>query len=337
MKTTDFAMRLENFLREYLPGHRKASPHTVKNYGYAFLLLIDYFRQERDIPAERLDFDHLTPDAILEFLQWLETKRGNSSNSRNHRLAAIRSLFRYAQGHHPERLQQCQRVLALAGKRRQPRQIVSHLTPERVAQVLARPDLTTVDGRRDATLLALLYDAGLRVQELCDLTPADLRLVSPPHVSVMGKGRKRRIIPLLSSTTKLLREYVNERGLDADDRHRTPLFFNRQGKALTRAGVRHILRKYTAGVVTDGLAQRISPHTFRHSKAMHLLQAKNPLAVIQSILGHADIKTTLVYAHADIEMMREALEKTPAITPASKPAWRKPKMLDWLKKLCAEK
>ena len=107
MKTTDFAARLEAFLRTYLPGHRKASPHTVKNYGYAFLLLIRYFREQHRIPAERLEFDHFTPDSISGFLNWLETERGNGINSRNQRLAAIRSFFRYAQNHHPERMLQC--------------------------------------------------------------------------------------------------------------------------------------------------------------------------------------------------------------------------------------
>ena len=339
MKTTDFAARLEAFLREYLPGLRKASPHTVKNYGYAFLLLIGYFREQQRIPAERLEFEHLTPDSISGFLNWLEKERGNGINSRNQRLAAIHSFFRYAQNHHPERLHQCQRVLALKEKRRPPRQIVNHLSLERVAKILAGPDQNTASGRRNATLLSLLYDSGMRVQELCDLTPRDLRLVCPPHVSVLGKGRKKRIIPLLSATATLLRSYISEQGLDTEERYQTPLFFNRQGKALTRAGVRYILQKYAARVSTDGLADRVSPHTLRHSKAMHMLQAKNPLAAIQSILGHADINTTMVYAHADLDMMRETLEKTPTMTPKAKTtaAWAKPGMLDWLKRLCSER
>jgi integrase/recombinase XerD len=339
MKTTDLAARLETFLREYLPGHRNASSHTVKSYGYAFVLLIGYFREQRHVPADRLDFDHFTPDAITGFLNWLETKRGNGINSRNQRLAAIHSFFRYAQNHHPERMQQCQRILALGEKRRPPRQIVSHLSPERVAEILAGPDLKTAGGRRDAALLSLLYDSGMRVQELCDLTPGDLRLAPPSHVYVLGKGRKRRIVPLLPATAALLRQYISNQGLGTDERRPSPLFFNRQGAALTRAGVRHVLRKYASRVPTDGLARHVSPHTLRHSKAMHLLQAKNPLAAIQSILGHADIQTTLRYAHADLDMMREALARTPAITPktATAPAWTKPGMLDWLKQLCSER
>lgn len=338
MKATDFAARLETFLREYLPGHRKASSHTVKSYGYAFVLLIAYFREQRHVPAERLDFDHLTPDAITGFLTWLETARGNGIASRNQRLAAIHSFFRYAQHHHPERMQQCQRILALGEKRGAPRQIVNHLSPQRVAQILAGPDLKTAAGRRDAALLSLLYDSGMRVQELCDLTPGNLRLASPPHVYVLGKGRKRRIVPLLPATAALLRQYVREHELETDERRQSPLFFNRQGAALTRAGVRHVLRKYASGVPTDGLARQISPHTLRHSKAMHLLQAKNPLAAIQSILGHADIQTTLRYAHADLDMMREALAKAPTMTPkAAARSWKKPGVLDWLKQLCSER
>lgn len=339
MKTTDLATRLQAFLREYLPGQRNASPHTVKNYGYTFLLLIAYFRQQHHVAAERLEFDHCTPEAISGFLTWLEEDRGNGINSRNQRLATIRSFFRYAQNHHPERLQQCQRILALGQKRGPIRQIVHHLSPQRVAQILAGPDTTTVDGRRDATLLSLLYDSGMRVQELCDLTPSDLRLACPAHVSVLGKGRKRRLVPLLAATVALVRQYMAEHTLNQEERSRTPLFFNRQGAALTRAGIRYILGKYAAQIPTDGLAPRISPHTLRHSKAMHLLQARNPLAAIQSILGHADIKTTLMYAHADLDMMRDALAKAPAVTPpaTSGPAWAKPGLRDWLQQLCAER
>lgn len=338
MKITDLAIRLEAFLREHLPGQRNASPHTIKNYGYTFILLITFFREQKHIPAHRLKFDHCTPEAITDFLNWLETTRGNGINSRNQRLAAIRSFFRYAQNHHPDHMQHCQRILALEDKRGSTRQIVHHLSPERVTQILNGPDSRTAQGRRDAALLSLLYDSAMRVQELCSLTLSDLRLVHPPHVSVLGKGRKKRIIPLLDATVDLLQRYLSGQRLDTGERHSSPLFFNRQGKPLTRAGVRYILQKYARHVPTDGLAITISPHTLRHSKAMHMLQAKNPLTVIQSILGHADIKTTLVYAHADLNMMREALANMPSLAPQAEnvTAWKEPAMLEWLKQLCSE-
>ena len=183
--------------------------------------------------------------------------------------------------------------------------------------------------------MSLLYDAGLRVGELCSLTPAGLRLEPPFHAAVEGKGRKRRIVPLLPATVKLLLAYMRDCGLRDPGRGNNPLFFNRQGQPLTRAGVRYILRKYAAQLPDVDPKIRISPHCCRHSKAMHLLQAGNPLVVIQSILGHTDIRSTTVYAHADLEMMRRAVEKSESLTPTAnkKRSWQKAEVLEWLRRL----
>jgi integrase/recombinase XerD len=338
MKHSDFATRLESFLREFLPAQRNASRHTIRNYGYAFLLLLEYFRTICSLPAHRLTLDHLTPESITGFLDWLERVRENGVNARNQRLAAIHSFFRYLQTRHPERLNQCQRILNLKSKRGQRKQVINHLSPKLVSDLMSGPDLKTKRGRRDATLLALLYDTGMRVQELCDLTPKCLRMEPPAHVSVLGKGRKHRIVPLMSDTVELLKTYLVEHDLTGEQHIHSPLFFNQQRKPLTRGGIRYILRKYASRLSLDGIATVVTPHTLRHSKAMHLLQAGNPLVAIQSILGHADIRTTMIYASADLKMMRAALEKAPAVTPESEriPTWTEPDTLVWLQNLCAK-
>lgn len=333
MKPTDLAFRLTAFLREYLPSQRNASPNTVKSYGQAFSLLLIYCRDHRRWSPDRMDLDRLTPEIILAFLEDLEVSRHCTVATRNQRLAAVHSFFRYLQEIEPGRLLQCQRILSISCKRASVHTDINHLTPEQIKKLLATPGLNTPQGRRDTALLALLYDAAIRVQELIDLTPSHVRFESPSQIRVIGKGRKRRLIPLMPATAELLRVYQKDHHLDVPERRDHPLFFNRHGSLLTRAGVSHIVRKY-AQIAESGCQDsfaRVTPHTLRHSKAMHLLQSGNPLVVIQSILGHADIRTTTVYAKADLEMTRATLEKTGSMTPESPPQWKKsPGLLDWL-------
>ena len=335
MKPTDFASRLQSFLVEFLPGQRNVSEDTVKTYAHAFRVMLLHFRERQRISPERLTLDHFTVDAILNFLDWLETERANCINTRNARLAAIHSFFRYLQQVSPERLEQCQRVLAISAKQTPTNLAVNYLAPEIMKNLLALPDRRTKRGMRDAALMSLLYDGGLRVRELCNLTPSQLRREPPFHVGVLGKGRKRRLIPLLPATMDLLRSYMRGHDLEREDRCDTPLFFNSQGKPLTRAGVRHIIVKYAARLNDADKSVHASPHTFRHSKAMHLLQSGSPLAAIQSILGHASVATTCRYARADMDMMRAAIDKAPPVTPATLKGakWSKPDLLEWLRQL----
>ena len=337
MNPTDFALILQKYLREYLPDQRNASPNTIKSYAMTFSLLARHFEDRHGIPPDRLALDHITVDAVLDFLRDLENGRGSSISTRNQRLAAIRALFKFVQRTRPERLAQCQRIRAISGKRGPKSAMIHYLTPERMKTLLAQPDQCTLRGRRDTALLSLLYDAGVRAQELADLTPGKVRLDAPAQIIVTGKGRKRRTIPLMRPTVTLLRPWMKEQGMDVPERQDEPLFRNPQGGRLTTNGIRHIVRKYADRMpATTELGQkRITPHTFRHSKAMHLLQSGNPLVVIQSILGHEDSRTTEMYARADLEMIRAALAKAPEATPrAGAPSWcRKPGLLEWLRQL----
>jgi site-specific recombinase XerD len=245
----------------------------------------------------------------------------------------LHAFFRYVQSEVPERLLQSQQILAIP-MRRHPRPSVGYLSKEYLAQILARPDLHTRAGRRDAVLLSVLYDTGARVQELSDLNASDVRLDSAPQARLMGKGRKMRAVPLMGATVELLRDHRRDNNLDRPEHGDQPLFQNRQGGRLSRSGVRYLLQKYVQPVRHDhpGFTQPVSPHSFRHTKGMHLLQSGVPLELIRDFLGHVDVKTTEIYARANLEMKRKALEKAADVGPLPKiPSWKQNKtLLEWL-------
>jgi site-specific recombinase XerD len=336
MKPTDFALRLRAFLTSYLPTQRKLSPNTISGYRYAFVLLLRYCNEVRGLRLEQLQLEQLDAALVVDFLEHLEHERGCSPSTRNHRLAAIHSFFRYVQTEDPQRLVHCQRVLAI------PQIRISHADPtylsvEDLAAVLAQPDRSTRSGRRDAVLLSVLYDTGARVQELIDLRVEDVRLDTPAMVRLMGKGRKVRLVPLMASTAKALMRYRSDEGLDESAQSNESLFRNQRGAPFSRWGVRYLLKKYTdqARASRPTLPASVTPHTLRHTKAMHLLRAGNPAIVIRDILGHADIESTEIYAKADLEMKRRALEKTTAapLPPGRWSCRRQPDLLRWLQSL----
>ena len=336
MKPTDFAAYLTRFFSEHLADQRNARPNTIKAYRDAFTLLLRHARDQCGVAPEHLTLNRLDVKLVRAFLRHLE-ERGVSARSRNQRLSAIHAFFRYLQVEQPERIMQCQQILAIPMQRWR-REPVHYLSPDDLAAVLAVPDLALQEGRRDAVLLTLLYDTGARVQEIIDLSVRGVRVDAPMQVRLTGKGNKTRVVPLMEETANLLRSYIREHGLDHPERFDHPLFWNRRCERLSRSGVRYILRKHaeTARQHRSCLPQRVSPHTLRHSKAMHLLQAGNDIVVIQAILGHADIKTSAIYAHANLEMTRRALEKTMNKGPLkpSIPSWhRNPGLMEWLNSL----
>lgn len=336
MKPTDFAERLTAFLGQYLPAQKNVSPNTIKAYRDAFTLLLRYCRDEQKLPPEKVTLDKLSAPLVLGFLNHLERGGNCGTRTRNHRLSVLHAFFRYLQTEVPERIMQCQQIMAIPFQRCA-RATVNYLSTEEMAAILAQPNFATDRGRRDAVMLSVLYDTGARVQELVDLLVRDVRLDSPAQIRLTGKDRKTRVVPLLSGTVELLAEYMREHRLVCPERMDSPLFFNRHGGRLSRSGVRYLLKKYTeeARKVKPGLSDKISPHTLRHSKAMHLLQAGNPATVIQAILGHADIRSTDIYARADMEMKRCALEKTIKVAPSGTlPYWQGDKgLMNWLRSL----
>ena len=333
MKAKDFSVHLSGFLMHHLSAQRNLSPNTIRAYRDAFTLFLRFCRDQRGIALERLCLEHIDVPLVESFLDHLEDDRHASVHTRNHRLAALHSFFRYAQSEAPEHMQRCQRILAIP-LRRQPRKLIGYLSKEHLAEILGQPDLRQRDGRRDAVLLSVLYDTGARVQELIDMTAGDVRLDQPAQVRLFGKGRKMRAVPLMDPTAQLLRDHLREHGLDSPEKSEEPVFQNRQGARLTRWGVRYILDKHVQAMrdARPGFTQPVSPHTFRHTKGMHLLQAGVSLEIIRDFLGHEAVTTTQIYARANLEMKRKALEKiADGSTFPDVPSWNKDSgLLEWL-------
>ena len=332
---TDFALFLRRFLTAHLAGLRGYSPNTIASYRDAFKLLICYFRDERSVPPERLTLEQVDAAAITGFLHWLRTSRHNSASTSNQRLAAIDSFFTWMQSQDPARMACCQDILAIPASKHD-RPAVAHLSTGQTRQLLALPDRSTRAGRRDAALLATLYDTAARVQELADLTVRDIRLDNPAMAALTGKGRKTRHVPIDTNTAALLAAYLAERHLDSPGREDHPVFFNQHRSKLSRGGIAWILRKYQAQATDPALANaRLSPHILRHSRAMHLYDAGVPLPYIRDILGHVDLTTTEIYARASTEAKRKALEAAYAdVVTADLAEWNQdPELLSWLASL----
>jgi integrase/recombinase XerD len=336
MRPTDFSIHVTSFLTHYLADQRNLSPNTIKAYRDVFILLLRFCRDGKGIAPDKLWIKQIDVSMVEEFLDHLERERKASPRTRNHRLATLHAFFRYVQAEDPAYMLQCQKILAIP-LRRHVRPTVAYLSKEELAEILAQPDLKTAQGRRDAVLLSVLYDTGGRVQELVDLSVGDVRLDSPAQLRLLGKGRKMRAVPLMGSTVQLLRDHIRENHLDHPEQFCKPLFQNARDQRLSRSGIRYILKKYLVKAQTKrpNLSRSVSPHTFRHTKGMHLLQSGVPLETIKDFLGHVDVKTTQIYATANLEMKRRALEKATEPSPVQTiPSWQQNKnLLDWLRSL----
>ena len=338
-KENDFAKYLSYFLSRYLPGQQNASTNTIASYRDTFKLFLTFWENEKGCRAETIRLDTVTRQSVIEFLDWLEEKRKCLIATRNQRLAALHAFFRYVQRESPENLFEIQKIFAIPMKKK-PKPVISYLTVDEMEILLRQPNRRSESGRRDLVLLAVLYDTAARVSELIGLTYRDIRLDKPAVIRLYGKGRKSRQVPIMGSTCNLLEEYLKNRGLTSgiapDD---IPVFCNQQKRKLTRRGVSYIISKYVdmARQVpkfnNNGI---ITPHVFRHSKSMHMLQAGINLVYIRDFLGHSSITSTEVYARADSEMKRKALESAYLeLDLGELPSWENDgDLMNWLQNLC---
>jgi len=335
MKPTDFSKHLTKFLSDYLPVQKNVSSNTIRAYRDTFKLLL-CFCVEDGIPVKKLTMQKLSAEYIVKFLNWLETERNNSISTRNLRLAAIHSFFRYVQVESPESLYHYQQVLAVPIKKKK-QAIMEHLSADGIKLLLEQPNKSTTRGRRDLALLSLMYDSGARVQEIIDLTVKDFTVGGNPTLTLLGKGNKVRRIPIMKNTATIVEKYIGENKLNLPHKSEYPLFMNPQNNKLTKEGVAYILGKYarTAHNVSDKVPAKVNCHMLRHSKAVHLLQAGVNLIYIRDFLGHSDIKTTEVYARADSETKRKALENAyPELVDSNLPDWSENgDLMDWLSQL----
>lgn len=336
MKPTDFAKHLTEFLSVYLPLQRNSSKNTIYSYRDTFKLLIRYCWEEKSIPAEKITLDILSSKLIASFLEWLENNRRNCISSRNLRLAAVHSFFRYVQSEEPAGIFHFQKIIAIPIKKTK-KTMVEHLAPEAIKLLLEQPDKHTPKGRRDLTLMSILYDTAARVQELIDIRVGDVVLGNPAVLTLTGKGNKIRRVPIMKNAVLLLQNYLTENKLKQPWKNGIPLFVNNQHNKLTKEGVAYIVNKYVklARKSSTIVPPKVKVHMFRHSKAMHLLQAGVNLIYIRDFLGHVDVKTTEIYARTDTETKRKAIENAyPDLIDSNLPDWSEDQaLLSWLSEL----
>jgi integrase/recombinase XerD len=304
------APTLQAFFTDRLIRQRQASPNTIAAYRDAWKLLLGFASQRSGKAPSNLDIVDLDAEMIAAFLDHLEHQRRNSISTRNARLAAIRSLFRFAALRHPEHAAVIERVLAIPPKRCD-HALIDYLTDPEIDALLAAPDTSTWTGRRDQTLLVLAIQTGLRISELIGLRCSDVHLGTGAHVACHGKGRKDRIAPLTRDTVDVLDGWLAERDGQPDQ----PLFCSRRGSTLSRDAVERRLALYTdraaAGCATLH-GKKISAHVLRHTAAMRLLHAGVDTSVIALWLGHENVETTQIYLHADMALKERAIAR---ITP----------------------
>ncbi len=308
------APTLQAFFTERLVGQRQASPHTLAAYRDTLRLLLCFAAQQTGKQPSALDIDDLDAPLIGAFLDHLEHERANSTRTRNARLAAIRSLFRYAALKHPEHAATIGRVLAIPPKRFE-RALITFLTEPEIDALLAAPDRSTWTGRRDHAMLLLATQTGLRASELIGLACRDVHLGAGAHVSCLGKGRKQRITPLTKQTVAVLSIWLAERAGHPGQ----PVFPTRTGRTLSRDALERRLAAHAAtatAACASLAAKKITPHVLRHTAAMRLLHAGVDTSVIALWLGHEQVETTQIYLHADMALKEAALARTaPPDTP----------------------
>jgi integrase/recombinase XerD len=308
MKTKPLAPYLQRFFTERLGTQLKASPNTVTSYRDTFRLLLRYAADRLRRSPTDLQVADIDAELIGLFLSDIEKTRGNSARSRNARLSAIRSFFKYVAVNEPQLLHHCQRVLAMPPKRYDKRTIAYLARPE-IEAVIGAPDLSTWHGRRDRALLVLALQTGLRVSELIKLSCGDIALGAGAHVRCIGKGRKERATPIRKDTLKVLRGWLTERrGSEGD-----PVFVSNRNEPLSRDAVEQIVRRHVraASAKCPSLKKkRVTPHVLRHSAAMQLLQNGVDRTVIALWLGHESVETTQMYIHADIQLKEKAMART---------------------------
>jgi integrase/recombinase XerD len=307
MKPTTLPALLQRFFTDRLCAQMQASSHTIAGYRDTFRLLLRFASQQLGKTPTNMHVEDLNAELIGEFLRHVETARHNCARSRNTRLAAIRSFFRFVSMLEPAYGLHCQRILAMPSKRYVQR-VVEFLGESEIDAVLAAPDQSKWLGRRDYTILLVALQTGLRVSELASLRCGDVVLGTGAHIRCEGKGRKQRCTPLRRQTVKAITEWLRERNGSAGD----PLFLTIRGEKLSRDAFEHLVRKYTGAAAKNSPSlrgKRVSPHVLRHSTAMKLLQNGVDQSVIALWLGHESIETTQIYIHADLRLKEQALAR----------------------------
>lgn len=328
-----FSYHLTKYFSDYMPNQLASSVNTVRSYRDTFVQLMEFYKETYHIPPEKLQYSSFSAQRIEKFLKWLEDRRGIGISTRNQRLAAVHAFFRYLQYRDPAGFSQCAEVLSVPFKKA-PASPVSYMNLEETAFLFSLPDQRDDMQLRDLAVLVLLYESGARVQELIDLCPANIRFGATNTVTLHGKGDKTRLVPISADVARIVQSYMKRCGRTAPEDN---LFVNRRGEKMTRAGIQYIIDKYVdkgRQQKPDYFRNRITNHSFRHSKAMHLLEAGVNLVYIRDFLGHTSVLTTEIYAKSNPKIKEEQLKKnsTSIHTDARYTQKEKEDLIDWLKK-----
>jgi site-specific recombinase XerD len=337
MTKTDIGTPIRSFFEHHMVSERGLSGHTVLAYRDAWKLFLQFAARHLRKTCTNLGLEDLSADTVRRFLDYLERGRKNSIQTRNSRLAAIHAFFRYLATTDPRHLAQSESVLAVPFKRQAAR-VPEYLEREEVQKIFGAIKSNAPLGQRDDALLRLLYNTGMRAQELVSLNVNHLRFSRPYYVRIHGKGQRERTCPLWRETIQAIKSYLGQRSVRLDDT--APLFVNGDGNRLSRFGVRYIVTHRVAEAAKGCpslLTRKVTPHTWRHTTAMHLLQSNVDLSMIRSWLGHASIETTNTYVEIDLEMKRKILQACEKLLPAKGkrgPSWQRDRdILSWLSKL----
>lgn len=312
MANKNFQYHLSNFLTKEMPVNRNNSPNTISSYASTFRLFLEYMNEVKGIKPNNVDLVDITKDNMIGYLNWLEDKHKIQINSRNIRLAAIRSFVSYLQVEDVEHIFEYQKILSIKKKKCADNEVM-WISKEQMKILLNSPDSNTKQGFKDKVILTVLYDTGARVDELIHMKIVDIHLGKTSSVKIKGKGNKERVIPIMGNTAELITKYMKENQLKKRQyEDHTYLFQNRSGNTYTRAGISYIINKYVdiANIKHNAnITINMHPHVFRHSKAVHLLEAGIELIYIRDFLGHSSVKTTEIYAKVCTKNKIEALEK----------------------------
>jgi site-specific recombinase XerD len=333
MKPSSLPYLLHVFFHDWVGKQRNLSHHTVLSYRDTWRLLLRFVSQRKKRAVDALSLTDLDAREVLAFLQSLEDQRKVSVGTRNCRLAAIHSFFAFVAYHEPSTAAQCAEVARIPVKKTS-RPVMCYLEAGEITAILKLPDRSSILGQRDYTLLAFLYNTGARIQEALNVCPRAVRFETPAQVELLGKGRKSRICPLWPETVDLLKALLKRQPRPDDE----PIFLNRYGAPLGAAGVRGKLHQYVrlAAKQLPSLARKhVTPHTFRHSVGVQMVASGIDVTVIRDFLGHARLDTTNLYARANLETKRKALENIdPSTRPGRPPHWkRNPDLMSWLDSL----
>ncbi len=327
MKSRDISLfpLIHDYLKIYLPKQRNVSPNTILSYRKALEELLDYVKEREQIPLGSISFEHLTADTIFSFLDYLELEKGFSIPTRNTRFAAIRAFMDYAADHDIALVANLNKLKKVPFKKPANTAAVEYMSMAAITAIIEQPDANTPKGLRDRLFIMLLYDTGARVQEALNIKLSDLQLGHLPKVTLLGKGRKTRVVPLMEKTAQHLKKYLSVFHENAAQDGDAPLFYSvihGDKRCLSDRRVRYILQKYgeKARRVCPEVPEKVYPHLFRHSRAMHLYQEGMDLTLVSQWLGHSQLETTQIYAHADTEHKRKAMA---AATPQDNPLYSK--------------